>query len=105
MMKIFIDEISDIKSVKKVFMKKRDIMIYDDSWQGVSQQQTEYDVDIVANIIAPQEWNRLVSLERDFGKRYPNLKMKYNLIEFDPNLPLNRMEPNAKLVYDSESTY
>jgi len=105
MIKSLLDGISDIKSIKKVFMKKRDIMTYDNSWQTITQQETEYDVDIIADIIAPIEWHRILEVEREFGKQYPNFRVKYNLIEFDSNIPLNSDDPNAKLVYDADTLY
>ena len=85
-------------------MKKRDIMVYDGTWQAVTQQLTEYDVDIITNIIVPKEITRLVILEQDFEKRYPNVKIKYNLIEADPNVPLQFSDSGAKLIYDSDTT-
>ena len=103
MVKLLLDEISDMKSVRKVFMKKRDVREYDDSWQTVSQQHTEYDVDIVANIIAPLELNRLLSIEQNFITKYPELVIKYNIIESDPVNKMKFNEPNAKLIYDSET--
>jgi hypothetical protein len=102
MVRILLDEISDLKSIRKVFMKKRDVREYDNSWQTVSQQHTEYDVDIVANIIAPLELNRLLSIEQNFIAKYPELIIKYNIIESDPVNKMQFNEPNAKLIYDSD---
>jgi hypothetical protein len=99
-----LDEIASIKSIKKIFMKKRAVTIYDDSWETISTQHTEYDVDILANIIAPRELNRILNLERNFGKQYPDLHIKYNLIELDTQAPYQFSEPNAKLIYDSDIT-
>jgi cell wall assembly regulator SMI1 len=83
-------------------MKKRAVTIYDDSWESISQQHTEYDVDILANIIAPAELNRILNLERNFGLNYPDLRIKYNLIEMDSQGAFQFSEPNAKLIYDSD---
>lgn len=101
MIEILLNQISTIKSIKKVFMKKRDVKVYDDTWNTISEQLTEYDVDIITYLIAPNEWNKLVTLEKDFLNRFPNLKFNYSLIESDPISNTVFEDPNAKLIYSA----
>jgi hypothetical protein len=84
-------------------MKKRDVTIYDETLSSISEQLTEYDVDIVTLTIAPNELNRLVNLEKDFGQKYPKLKFNYSLIEADPQTSNKFSNPKAKLIYTSET--
>ena len=68
MVKTFVSQINKLRSIKKVFMKKRDIKIYDNSWHNISEHRTEYDIEIITNMIAPQEWQHIVKLEKEFLK-------------------------------------
>jgi hypothetical protein len=103
MIEILLDQITSIKSVRKVFMKKRDVMEYDGSWETISNKLTVYDIDIIANVVVPSEWGKLVTLEHDFGQRFPNLKFNYSLIEHDPQINSNSKDPNAKLIYSADN--
>ena len=84
-------------------MKKRDIKIYDKSWDNVSKYITEYDVDIIANMIDPNEWKQIVALEKEFDKRYPMLKFNYNLVETKHNVNQQSSNLQARLIYDAET--
>jgi hypothetical protein len=83
-------------------MKKRDIKIYDNSWNNISEHHTEYDVEIITNMIAQQEWQYIVKLEKEFDKLFPEYKFNYYLIEFDSNVPNDEPLINGKLIYDSD---
>ena len=102
MIKALVNQITNLRSIKKVFMNKRDIQVYDRSWHNISEHSTEYDVDIITNVIAPQEWHQLVKLEKDFDKLFPEYKFNYHLIENDSNQYIQGTIVNGKLIYDSE---
>jgi len=83
-------------------MKKRDVRVYDNSLKSVSEQLTEYDVEIIADMIKPNEWQRIVNLEKEFGRTYPDFRFNYNLIESGSNKSNHNLISNGKLIYDSE---
>jgi hypothetical protein len=62
-------------------MNKRDIKIYDKSWNNISEFHTEYD-----------------------DRLFPEFKFYYHLIESDPTITKRKNAKNAKLVYDSETS-
>jgi len=84
-------------------MNKRDVKIYDNSWQNILEHRTEYDVEIIASIIDRYEWRQLMTLEKDFDERFPMFKFNYHLIESDPKSVSNNEEAAGKLIYDAES--
>ncbi len=104
MINVFRDQISNIRSVKKIFMKKRDVAIYDNTFTNVSEKLTEYDVDIIANMIKPNDWHQFVRLEEEFSQKYPKIKFSYHLIENDNNKSDFEVNSNrqGKLIYDAE---
>jgi hypothetical protein len=103
MIKTLVNQIMPLKSVKKVFMNKRDIKIYDNSWNNVSEARTEYDVEIIIQIIDSHEWRLIAKLEKEIGQRFPDYKVNYHLIESEPNKSTNHLNLNGKLIYDSET--
>ena len=86
-------------------MNKRDIKIYDKSWNNISEFHTEYDIEIITSMIGPPEWRRIVELEKEFDKLYPEFRFFYHLIEMDPKINRKQSTKNAKLVYDSDTTF
>lgn len=98
-----LNQVITIRSIRKIFMKKRDVRIYDRSWKNVSELLTEYDVDIFARMIRPNEWRQLMDLEKEFDIKYPNCIFKYNLIESDSNVTPQNAGSDGKLIYDSET--
>jgi len=84
-------------------MNKRDVKIYDNSWQNIQEHRTEYDVEIIASIIDRYEWRQLMVLEKDFDERFPMFKFNYHLIESDPRSASSNEEAAGKLIYDAES--
>ena len=103
MIKTLVRQITDIKSVKKVFMKKRDVKEYNESWDGISNILTEYDVNIVANLTEQNELHKFILLEREVGLQFPKFKFNYNLIELDTNISNQSNLNSGKLIYDSDS--
>ena len=102
MIKKLVKQLTDLDSIRKVFMNKRDIKIYDKSLANVSESRTEYDVEILASIIKPNDWQRITEMERRFHNQYPGYKFNYRLVEFDPNSNNNQTPINGKLIYDAE---
>ncbi len=103
MIKSLLNQICNINSIKKIFMKKRDVKVYDESWNKVSRQVTEYDVEIIANLIERDEWKRIVAVEKEFNSLYPMFKFNYNLIENDNNANQQSSAPEGRLIYDAET--
>ncbi len=85
-------------------MNKRDIKIYDRSWNNISEFHTEYDIEIITSMIGPPEWRRIVELEKEFDRLFPEYTFYYHLIESDPTITNRKNVNNAKLVYDSETS-
>ncbi len=102
MIKTFVNQIINLKSIKKVFMNKRDIRIYDNSWNKISERCTEYDVEIITKMIEPREWREIVKIEKEFDKLFPEFRFNYHLIEFDTNITNQQSIINGKLIYDSD---
>ena len=84
-------------------MKKRDVTEYDESLINISEKHTEYDINIIANIIDPVDWGQVVTMEKEFKTQYPRIKFNYHLIENDRRIPNEIVMDNGKLIYDSES--
>ena len=103
MIEKLINQINTLKTVKKVFMNKRDIKIYDNSWHNISEYHTEYDINIITKMIDPLEWQQIVALERDFDKLFPQFKFYYHLIESDSGISNQNSSKEGKLIYDSEA--
>ena len=105
MIKVLLNQMTILRSVTKVFMKKRDVKIYDHSWKNISELRTEYDIDIIALLIEPKEWEKIVAIEKEFTQKYPKYKFNYNLIESDSNANNYQISQNGKLIYDSETAF
>ena len=102
MIKTFVDQITHLKSIKKVFMDKRDVMVYDKSWDNIAEQCTEYNVEIITNMIEPGEWRKIVAIEKQFDEKYPQFKFYYNVIESESDTTNSYPIVNGKLIYDSK---
>jgi hypothetical protein len=103
MIETLISQITNIKTIKKVFMNKRDIQVYDDSWHNVSDSHTEYDISIITSLVNPFEWQRLIALEKEFDNMFPQFRFSYHLIESDPSISLRNGDRSGKLIYDAET--
>ena len=84
-------------------MNKRDIKVYDNSWNNVTEARTEYDVEIIMQIIDSHEWQRITKLEKEIGRMFPDYKFNYHLIESESSRVSNNLKLNGKLIYDSET--
>ena len=83
-------------------MDKRDVMVYDKSWDNICEQCTEYNVEIITNMIEPREWRKIVAIEKEFDEKYPQFRFNYNVIESESDATNSYPSANGKLIYDSK---
>lgn len=81
MIKDFENKFSKFNEIEKVYIGKREVIVFENDWKTVKETRIEYDIQIITDFIDEKKWEQVVDIEVDIEHKYPDCFFNFELIE------------------------